>query len=151
MLEKGCRRKNTLSSNDTTISRFKIIKTFSNSELQFCVCLLVLRASTALTLCTAIIVTNAFNFDCPVTIYIIMRIMNTVKIAAMNTNTSTRLCDPKSVNKNNWHFDLSSIYFLYPLTSLPKMVKQEMPASIQQSQLIVLVTGCWSSFVFQDQ
>ena len=61
------------------------------------------------------------------------------------------LCNPKFVNKNNWYFDLSSIYFLYPLTSLPKMVKQEMLASIEQSQLIVLVTRCWSSFVFRDQ
>ena len=65
--------------------------------------------------------------------------------------TTGMLCNPKFINKKNWHFDLSSIYFLYPLTSLPKMVKQEMPASFQQSQLIVLVTGCWSSFVFQDQ
>ena len=43
------------------------------------------------------------------------------------------LCNPKFVNKNNWYFGLSSIYFLYPLASLPKMVKQEMPASIKQS------------------
>ena len=40
MLEKGCPQKNTLfliflSSNDTTMTRFKIIKTFSNSLLQF--------------------------------------------------------------------------------------------------------------------
>ena len=31
-----------------------------------------------------------------------------------------------------------SIYFLYPLTSLPKMVKQEVPTSIEQNQLFVL-------------
>ena len=43
------------------------------------------------------------------------------------------LCNPKFICKNNWYFALSSIYFLYPLTSLPKMVKQEMPASIKQS------------------
>ena len=43
------------------------------------------------------------------------------------------LCNPKFVYKINQCFDLSSIYFLYPLTSLPKMVKQEVPASIKQS------------------
>ena len=41
------------------------------------------------------------------------------------------LCNLKFINKNNQYFDLSSIYFLYPLASLPKMVKQEMPASIE--------------------
>ena len=61
------------------------------------------------------------------------------------------LCNPKFIYKNNQYFDLSSTYFLYPLASLPKMVKQEMPASAEQSQLFVLVTRCWSSFVFQDQ
>ena len=43
------------------------------------------------------------------------------------------LCNPKFINKNNRYFGLSSIYSLYPLASLPKMVKQEMPASIKQS------------------
>ena len=47
--------------------------------------------------------------------------------------TKEMLCNPKFANKNNQYFDLSPIYFLYPLTSLPKMVKQEMPASIEQS------------------
>ena len=47
--------------------------------------------------------------------------------------TTGMLCNPKSIYKNNWYFDLSSIYFLYPLASLPKMVKQEMPASAEQS------------------
>ena len=47
--------------------------------------------------------------------------------------TTGMLCNPKFVCKNNQHFDLSSTYFLYPLTSLPYMVKQEMPASIKQS------------------
>ena len=47
--------------------------------------------------------------------------------------TTGMLCNPKFVSKNNQCFDLSSTYFLYPLTSLPKMVKQEMPASIKQS------------------
>ena len=47
--------------------------------------------------------------------------------------TTGMLCNPKFVDKNNQYFDLSSIYFLYPLTSLPKMVKQEMHASIKQS------------------
>ena len=46
--------------------------------------------------------------------------------------TTEMLCNPKFVNKNNWYFGLSSIYFLYPLTSLPKVAKQEMPASIEQ-------------------
>ena len=45
--------------------------------------------------------------------------------------TSILLCNPKFVYKNNWYFGLSSTYFLYPLTSLPKMVKQEMPASVK--------------------
>ena len=40
--------------------------------------------------------------------------------------------------KNNLCFGLSSIYFLYPLTSLPKMVKQEVPASIEQDWIFVL-------------
>ena len=61
------------------------------------------------------------------------------------------LCNPNFIHKNNWCFSLSSIYFLYPLASLPKMVKPEMPASIKQSELFVLVTMCWSSFVSQDQ
>ena len=43
------------------------------------------------------------------------------------------LCNPKFICKNNRHFSLSSRYFLYPIASLPKMVKQEMPASIEQS------------------
>ena len=43
------------------------------------------------------------------------------------------LCNPKFISKNNRYFDLSSIYFLYPLTSLPKMESPEMPASIEQS------------------
>ena len=47
--------------------------------------------------------------------------------------TTRMLCNPKFVNKNNGYFGLSSIYLLYPLTSLPKMVKQEMPASVKQS------------------
>ena len=47
--------------------------------------------------------------------------------------TTGMLCNPKFVCKNNQHFGLSSIYFLYPLASLPKMVKQEMPASIEQT------------------
>ena len=50
------------------------------------------------------------------------------------------LCNPDFICKNNQYFSLSSIYFLYPLTSLPKMVKLEMPASIEQSELFVLVT-----------
>ena len=37
------------------------------------------------------------------------------------------------IGKNNQYFDLSSVYFLYPLASLPKMVNPEMPASIKQS------------------
>ena len=61
------------------------------------------------------------------------------------------LCNPNFICKNNQCFGLSSIYFLYPLTSLPKMVKPEMPASVKQSKLFVLVARCWSSFVFQDQ
>ena len=47
--------------------------------------------------------------------------------------TTGMLCNQKFISKNNRYFDLSSIYFLYPLTSLPKIVKQEMPASIEQS------------------
>ena len=40
------------------------------------------------------------------------------------------LCNPKFICKNNRYFNLSSTYFLYPLASLPKMVIQDMPASI---------------------
>ena len=47
--------------------------------------------------------------------------------------TTGMLCNPKFINKNNRHFDLSYIYFLYPLTSLPKMGNPEMPASIKQN------------------
>ena len=70
MLEKGCPQNHTLFlifliSSDTTMTRFRIIRIFSNSELQFWACLLVLRASTALILCNAIVVTNVFNFDRP--------------------------------------------------------------------------------------
>ena len=48
-------------------------------------------------------------------------------------NVNIMLCNPQFICKNNQYFDLSSTYFLYPLASLPKMVKQEMPASIKQS------------------
>ena len=41
------------------------------------------------------------------------------------------LCNPKFISKNNQYFDLTSIYFLYLLTSLPKMKNLEMPASIE--------------------
>ena len=47
--------------------------------------------------------------------------------------TTGMLCAPEFVSKSDQCFDLDSIYFLYPLASLPKMVKQEMPASIKQS------------------
>ena len=47
--------------------------------------------------------------------------------------TTGKLCNPKFISKNNQYFDVSSIYFLYPLASLPKMVKQEMPTSIEQA------------------
>ena len=47
--------------------------------------------------------------------------------------TMGMLCNPNFIQKNNQYFGLSSIYFLYPLASLQKMVKQEMPASIEQS------------------
>ena len=47
--------------------------------------------------------------------------------------TTGMLCNPKFIYKNNQYFDLSSIYFLYLLTSIPKMVKPEMPASAEQS------------------
>ena len=50
-----------------------------------------------------------------------------------DVNLKLMLCNPKFICKNNRYFGLSSTYFLYPLASLPKMVKQEMPASIEQS------------------
>ena len=43
------------------------------------------------------------------------------------------LCNPKFIYKNNRYFDLSSIYFLYLLASIPEMVKPEMPASTEQT------------------
>ena len=51
------------------------------------------------------------------------------------------MCNPKFVCKNNWYFDLSSTYFLYPLTSIPKMVKQEMPASIGRANSLFQSPG----------
>ena len=68
MLEKGCPQKNIpflifLNSSDTTMTRFRIIRVFSKPELQLLTCLSVLRASTALTLCKAMVVINALNFD----------------------------------------------------------------------------------------
>ena len=47
--------------------------------------------------------------------------------------TTGMLCNLEFTYKNNWYFDLGSIYFLYPLASSPKMVKPEMPASAEQS------------------
>ena len=68
MFEKGCPQKNTLfliflSSSNTTMTRFRIIRVFSNPELQLLACLFVSRASMALILCKAMVVTNVFNFD----------------------------------------------------------------------------------------
>ena len=49
-------------------------------------------------------------------------------------NTIGMLCNPNFIHsRNNQCFHLSSIYFLYPLASLPKMVKQEMPASMSRA------------------
>ena len=62
-----------------------------------------------------------------------MHTMDYVDTATTGT-LSPMLCNPKnSFVRIIGIFDLSSIYFLYPLTSLPKMVTQEMPASIEQS------------------
>ena len=55
--------------------------------------------------------------------------------------TTWMLCNPNFVDKriisisvqDLLHSGKGSIYFLYPLTSLPKMVKQEVPASIEQN------------------
>ena len=47
--------------------------------------------------------------------------------------TTGMLCNPKFIYKNNWYFGLSSTYFLSPLASSLKMVKPEMPASVEQS------------------
>ena len=47
--------------------------------------------------------------------------------------TTGMLCNPKFVCKNNRYFGLSSKIFPLPTCILPKMVKQEMPASIEQS------------------
>ena len=47
--------------------------------------------------------------------------------------TTGMLCNSKFVSKNNQYFDLTSIYFLYLLASLPKMENPEVPASIEQS------------------
>ena len=68
MLDKACPQKNMLfliflSSSNTTMTTFRIIRIFSNPELQPWVYLLVSRASTALILCKAMVVINAFNFD----------------------------------------------------------------------------------------
>ena len=55
--------------------------------------------------------------------------------------TTGMLCNPNFVDKRTisilvqdlLHSNKGSIYFLYPLTSLPKMVKQEVPTSIKQN------------------
>ena len=48
--------------------------------------------------------------------------------------TTGMLCNPNFTQyKNIQYFDLSSIYFHYLLTSLPKMVNLEKPASVEQS------------------
>ena len=56
------------------------------------------------------------------------------------------LCNPNFVNKNNRCFGLSPIYFLYPLTSLPKMVNlrnacfhQAEPTLCFSDQVLVLL------------
>ena len=41
----------------------------------------------------------------------------------IDTQFGRVLCNPKFVSKNNQYFSLSSTYFLYPIASLPKMVK----------------------------
>ena len=65
--------------------------------------------------------------------YIKESIFIRVNNPTLNNNVGKLLCNPKFVYKNNRYFSLNSIYFLYPLASLPKMVKPEMPASIKQS------------------
>ena len=60
--------------------------------------------------------------------------------------TTGMLCNPNFVDKriigisvqDLLHSGKGSIYFLYPLASLPKMVKQEIPTSIEQNQPFVL-------------
>ena len=55
--------------------------------------------------------------------------------------TTGMLCNPNFVNKriigilvqDLLHSGKGPIYFLYPLISLPKMVKQEVPTSIKQN------------------
>ena len=56
-----------------------------------------------------------------------------MQVSRGNILKTGMLCNPKFICKNNQYFNLSSTYFLYPLASLPKMVKQEMPASDKQS------------------
>ena len=60
--------------------------------------------------------------------------------------TTGILCNPNFVDKriigisvlDLLHSGKGSIYFLYPLISLPKMVKQEVPTSVEQNRLFVL-------------
>ena len=86
-----------------------------------------------------------FNIVNICVVFMLFDKLNLMQVSRGNILKATgMLCNPNFIHKNNWCFSLSSIYFLYPLTSLPKMVKSEMPASIEQSKLFVLVTMCWS-------
>ena len=73
-----------------------------------------------------------FDVVCVVSIFIINK-LSLMHVSRGNIlKTTGMLCNPKFIYKNNQHFSLGSTYFLYPLTSLPKMVKQEIPASTEQ-------------------
>ena len=91
-----------------------------------------------------------------VTVCVVLMLFNKLKLMQVSRGnilkTTGMLCNPNFVHIRIisilvWALYISSL----PLTSLPKMVKPEMPASVKQSKLFVLVTMCWSSFVFWDQ
>ena len=57
-------------------------------------------------------------------VFMLFNKLNLMQVSRGNIlKTTGMLCNPNFICKNNWCFDLSSVYFLYPLTSLPKMVK----------------------------
>ena len=65
--------------------------------------LLMSAASTVLILCITILVTKAFNFDCPYITYMITSVIIRVISAAVNISTSAR-----KLFRNDLNFEISS-------------------------------------------
>ena len=111
----------------TLLYFYQMLNYYSNSTLIIlylpgCYCLFMVRQSGTAKVYTLTLI----YISTPTSI-------NTKMLISCSISKSLVLCNPKFVCKNNQYFGLSSIYFLYPLVSLPKMVNLEMPASIEQS------------------